>query len=167
MKSAKSAFGPQISAFGSWETDRPSIGGAGGNNWLAGAELRLDILPVGKRDNLAAARIAQRRVQAATALADQEIQLEVTRAYYEHQAASQMLKASPLDDCTDRKRACASSQTDMKPGWTTITEALRKWNADRQSRLNYWHAVFQNTLTYANLRFATGTLTADSVEALQ
>jgi outer membrane protein len=166
VKSAKSAFGPQISAFGSWETDRPSIGGEGGNNWIAGAELRLDILPVGKRDNLAAARIAHRRVQAATASADQQIQLEVTRAYYEHQAASKMLDASrSVIAQTEESLRILRDRYDA--GLITITEALRAEDADRQSRLNYWHAVFQNTLTYANLRFATGTLTPDSVEDLQ
>ncbi len=166
VKSAKSSFGPQISAFGNWETDRPSIGGAGGNNWLAGAELRLDILPLGKRDNLAAAKIAQRRIQAATDSADQQIQLEVTRAYYEHQAASRMLDAS-RSSTAQTEESLRILKDRYEAGLTTITEALRAEDAERQSRVNYWHAVFQNTLTYANLRFATGTLTADSVEDLQ
>jgi outer membrane protein len=166
VKSAKSAFGPQVSAFGNWETDRQSIGGAGGNNWLAGAELRLDILPVGKRDNLAAAKIAQRRVRAATESADQQIQLEVTRAYYEHQAASKMLEAS-RSSTAQTEESLRILKSRYEAGLTTITEALHAEDAERQSRLNYWHAVFQNTLTYANLRFSTGTLTADSVEDLQ
>jgi len=166
VKSAKSAFGPQINAFGNWETDRPSIGGSGGNNWIAGAELRLDILPVGKRENLASAKIARRRVQAATEAADQQIQLQVTRAYYEQQSASKMLEASRTSTA-QTEEGLRILKNRYEAGLTTITEALRAEDADRQSRLNYWHAVFQNTLTYANLKFATGTLTADTVEDLQ
>lgn len=166
VKSAKSAFGPQISTFGTWETDRESIGGAGGNNWIAGAELRLDILPADKRQNLAAARITLHRLQAATDSADQRIKLDVTRAYYQHQAASQMLGVARAS--TDQTEESLRILKDRyEAGLTTITEVLRAEDAQRQSRTNYWHAVFQNTLTYANLRFATGTLTADSVEDLQ
>jgi outer membrane protein len=104
-------------------------------------------------------------VQAATESADQQIQLEVTRAYYEHQAASKMLEAS-RSSTAQTEESLRILKDRYEAGLTTITEALRAEDADRQSRLNYWHAVFQNTLTYANLRFATGTLTADSVEDL-
>jgi outer membrane protein len=166
VKSAKSAFGPQISAYGSWETDRPSIGGEGGNNWIAGAELRMDILPAAKRQNLAAARIAQRRTQAVTQSADQKIRLEVTRAFYEHQTANKMLDVARAS--TDQTEESLRILNDRyQAGLTTITEVLRGEDAQRLSRTSYWSAVFQNTLTYANLKFATGTLTPDSVEDLQ
>ena len=166
VKSAKSAFGPQISAYGSWETDRPSIGGEGGSNWVAGAELRMDILPAAKRQNLAAARIAQRRTQAVTESANQRIRLEVTRAFYEHQTANKMLGVARAS--TDQTEESLRILDDRyQAGLITITEVLRGEDAQRLSRTSYWSAVFQNTLTYANLKFATGTLTPDSVEDLQ
>ena len=166
VKSAKSAFGPQVSALGAWETDRESIAGAGGNNWLVGAELRLDILPAVKRETLAAARIGLRKLQAMTDSADQRIKLDVTRAYYEHQAAGKMLGvARASTDQAEESLRILKDRYDA--GLTTITDVLRAEDAQRQSRANYWRAVSQNALSYANLRFATGTLTADSVEDLQ
>ena len=166
VQSAKSAFGPQISTFGSWEMDKQSFAGSGGNNWLAGAELRLDILPAGKRENLAAAKIGLRRVDAATASADQQIRLEVTRAYYEHQAAQQMLVVSRAST-SQAEESLRILGDRYEAGLATMTDLLRVEDAQRQSRANYWQAVFRNTLTYANLKFADGTLTQDSVGDLQ
>ena len=40
---AKGAFAPRLNVFGSWETDSPSPGWNGGNNWIAGAELQFDL----------------------------------------------------------------------------------------------------------------------------
>ena len=48
VRSVKSEFGPRVDAFGSWQTDRHSFAGSGGSNWMAGAELRVDLLPSGK-----------------------------------------------------------------------------------------------------------------------
>src|ERR1019366_7903616 len=49
---AKSDFGPHVSAYGNWEEDRTSFGGSGGNNWVAGIQISVDIFPVGKRPQL-------------------------------------------------------------------------------------------------------------------
>ena len=46
---AKSDFGPRVSAYGNWEEDRGSFSSSGGNNWVAGLQISVDILPVGKR----------------------------------------------------------------------------------------------------------------------
>ncbi len=166
VQSAKSAFGPQINTFGSWETDRPSLANSGGNNWIAGAELRIDILPAAKRENLAAARIGLRRADAASASADQQIRMEVTRAYYEHQSAEQMLVVAraSMSQSEDSLRIL---QDRYQAGLATMTDLLRVEDADRQSHANYWQAVFRNTLTYAKLRLAEGTLTQDIAGDLQ
>jgi outer membrane protein TolC len=49
----------------------------------------------------------------------------------------------------------------------TITDLLRAEDAGRQSQSNYWHAVYGNAQAYAQLLYATGTLTADAAEDLQ
>ena len=166
VQSARSAFGPQINVVGSWEMDKPTFAGSGGNNWLAGAELRMDILPVAKRENLAAAKIALTRMDAATASADQQIQLEVTRAYFEHQAAQQMLGVARASTA-QTEESLRILKDRYEAGLATMTDLLRAEDAERQSRANYWQAVFRNTLTYANLGFATGTLTEDTAGDLQ
>jgi outer membrane protein len=58
---AKSDFGPRVSAYGNWEEDRTSFGGSGGNNWVAGVQISVDILPIGKRAQLARESAANRR----------------------------------------------------------------------------------------------------------
>jgi len=49
LGAAKSDFGPRVSAYGNWEEDQSSIGGSGGNNWVAGVQISVDILPLEKR----------------------------------------------------------------------------------------------------------------------
>lgn len=166
VAAAKSAFGPQINTYGSWEMDKPSMAGSGGNNWLAGAELRVDILPAAKRENLTTAKIGLRRLEAVAASADQQIRLEVTRAYYEHQAAEQMLTVARAST-SQASESLRILQDRYDVGLATMTDLLRVEDAQRQSQANYWQAVFRNTLTYANLKFSAGTLTPDSIEDLQ
>ena len=55
VKSAKDSLAPTVSAYGNWEMDKPDFAGDGGNNWVAGVQLNLDILPLGKRAQLAQA----------------------------------------------------------------------------------------------------------------
>ena len=48
VSAAKSDFGPRVSAYGNWEEDRTSFAGSGGNNWVAGVQISVDILPIGQ-----------------------------------------------------------------------------------------------------------------------
>ena len=52
-------------------------------------------------------------------------------------------------------------------GLVTLTDVLRAEDADRQSQSSYWQAVYHNTLSYAELRLATGTLNAEQVVNFQ
>jgi len=166
VQSAKSAFGPQLSTYGSWEMDKASIVGGGGNNWVAGAELRIDLIPASKRQNLAAARIEVSRTEALKAAADREIKLQVTRSYYEHHTASQVLLVAK-SSMTQTEESLRILQERYNAGLTTITELLRAEDSERQAKANYWQAVYRNTLTFANLRFADGTLNQNTAGDLQ
>lgn len=163
VASAKSEFGPKISTYGSWESDRQSFAGSGGNNWLVGAELRIDILPFAKREHLKMEKIALDKIQASADSADQQIRLEVSRAYYQHQTARQMVDVARIS----REQAAESLRIlkdRYEAGLVTVTELLRAEDAQRQSNHNYWQSVFHNTLTYADLQLAAGTLTPASME---
>jgi outer membrane protein TolC len=166
VQSAKSGFGPTIGAFGSWQTDRTTFAGTGGNNWVAGAELRVDILPVAKREQLAGARATLERTQAASDSADLEIRLEVTRAWYAHQTAAQMLDVARASR-TQSDESLRILKDRYEAGLATITDLLRAEDAQRQSAMNYWQAVSRNTLTFAELEFAMGTLTTANIEGLE
>lgn len=166
VQAAKAAFGPTIGAFGSWETDRSSFAGSGGNNWMAGAELRLDILPAARREELAAAKTTLERTEAANTAADQQIRLEVIRAWYAHQAASRMLDVARVS-VAQSDEALRILRDRYDAGLTTITELLRAEDTQRQSSIDYWQAVFRNAVSFADLAFATGTLTAGGAGDLE
>lgn len=163
---AKSAFGPKISSFGSWETDRVSFAGSGGNNWVAGAELRLNILPLAERQNLASAHIRQREAEASIDSADQQIRLDVTRAFYRLASAKQSLVVARTSaQQTDEGLRIAKDR--YESGLGTMTDLLRTEDLQRQSQTNYWQAVFRTALAYADLQFANGTLNQDAAGDLQ
>ena len=64
VKSAKADFGPRVDTFGSWQTDRQSFAGSGGSNWMAGAELRIDLLPFEQQSRLQQEKASLLRAQA-------------------------------------------------------------------------------------------------------
>ncbi len=166
VASAKSALGPVISSFGSWETDRPSFAGEGGNNWIAGAEVRLDILPAAKRDDLDMAKLALDKAAAASALADSRIRLEVTRAFYQLDAARQGLAvARSASQQTDE--ALRISKDRYEAGLSTMTDLLRVEDQQRRSQLNYRRAEARVSAAYLEFQFAKGTLSPDTAEDLQ
>jgi len=163
---AKSEFGPRVSAYGNWEQDRTSIGGSGGNNWLAGVQISVDILPIGKRDQLARESAAKLRFDAQVASAKQRLRLEVSQAHIHRQTAAAQLNVAKaaMEQSAESLRILRNRYS---AGLATITDLLRAEDAERQSQTDYWHAVYGNATAYSELLFATGTLTPDAAEVLQ
>jgi outer membrane protein TolC len=163
---AKSNFGPRVSANGNWEEDRASFAGSGGNNWVAGVQISVDILPIGKRAQLAQERAAQQKIDAQLAASQQHVRLAVSQAHIHRQTA-----AFTLETARDAMDQSAESLRILKnrygAGLATISDLLPAEDAERQSQSNYWHAVYGNAMAYAELLFATGTLTPDAAEELQ
>ena len=165
VSAARSAFGPQISVYGNWEEDRGSIGTSGGNNWVAGAQIRVDILPVGKRAELQREQAAKVRADAQVASYEQNLRLQISQARTHLRVASQsMLTAqAALDQAVESLRIVNNRYA---AGLTNITDLMRAEDAERESRANYWRAVYGNVLSYAENLFATGTLTPEATEAM-
>lgn len=166
VSAARAGFGPTVSTFGSWETDRDSLAGSGGNNWLAGMQVKIDIFPMARRDDLAAAKIAENRAQAIRESADSAIRTDVTRSWYSLQSASKMLAVA--------QSAQAQSEESLRilrnrydAGLATVTDLLRAQDAERENAANYWQFAFRNTLAWVDLRAAMGTLSAEHLEELQ
>jgi outer membrane protein TolC len=166
LRSAQSALGPQVNAFGTWETDRRSIVGSGGDNWTAGVEIRIDLIPAAKRENLAVAKIAINRAKATQAAADREITLQVTRAFYEHQAAAEMLSVAQAS-VSQTEESLRTLQDRYAAGLATMTDLLRAEDAERRSHATYEQAVSRNAVTYAALKFADGSINQDIAGDLQ
>jgi outer membrane protein len=166
LGAAKSDFGPRVSAYGNWEEDQSSIGGSGGNNWVAGVQISVDILPIGKRAQLARESAAKQKIDAQVAATQQHVRLEVSQAHIHRQTAALQLETAQaaMDQSAESLRILKNR---YGAGLATITDLLRAEDAERQSQSNYWHAVYGNAMAYSELLYATGTLTPDAAEELQ
>ncbi len=165
-KAAKDDFGPKVSAYGNWEMDRTSFAGSGGNNWVAGVQLTMDLLPLGKRAHLAQEEAARAKAAAQEQTDEDQIRLAVRSAYSQHQTSERIVKTAEAS-MQQAAESLRILQNRYKAGLSTMTDLLRAEDAQRSSQNDYWQAVYGNTVAYAELLYATGTLTPESAESLQ
>jgi outer membrane protein len=160
---AKSSFGPRLNAFGSWQLDNPTfLAGGGGNNWVGGIELQLDLFTGGaKRAQLSRERAVADRVAAMKQAAEDSVRLEVRRAYYDTDSARQQLGVArgAADQATESLRI---NQNRYEGGLATISDLLGAEETARRSRAEYWEALYRLWTSYAGLQLATGTLNPQS-----
>jgi outer membrane protein TolC len=163
---ARSQFGPSVSAYGNWEEDRGSLGSSGGNNWVAGVQISVDILPMGKRAQLAQESATKQKIDAQLSASQQHVRLKVNQAHIHRKTAE-----LTLDTARSAMNQSAESLRIIKnrygAGLATITDLLRAEDAERQSQSMYWKAVYGNAMAYTELLYATGTLTPNAAEDLQ
>jgi len=166
LRAAKSNFGPVVNTYGNWEEDRGSLGSSGGNNWVVGVQISVDILPIGKRAQLAQQTAAKQKVDAQLSASQQHVRLEVGRAHIHRRTAELSLETAQaaLDQSAESLRILKNR---YGAGLANITDLLRAEDAERQSQSNYWHAVYGNAMAYAELLYATGTLTPAAAGDLQ
>ena len=166
VSAAKFSYGPHVNAYGNWENDAASIGGANGSNWVAGVQIGIDLLPLSKRSQLAHEKAARARVDAQLESYRQRVRMEVSQAHIERETARQSMETAQAatDQAAEGLRIVKNR---YEAGLVTITDLLHAEDAERQSQTNYWRAVYGNTMAYAQLLFATGTLTPVSAEELQ
>lgn len=159
---AKSAFGPRLEAFGSWQTDSHSLGWNGGNNWTAGLELQFDLFSGGaKLAQLQREKATAERVAALRAAFENNIRLEVRGAYYDYDAARQQVAVAKAatSHATESLRIL---QNRYNAGLATVTDLLRVEEAAHRAQTDYWDAIYRVHTSYANLELASGTLTVNS-----
>jgi outer membrane protein TolC len=163
---ARSEFGPRVNAYGNWEEDRGSLTSSGGNNWVAGVQISVDILPFGKRAQLARETAGKQKIDAQLAASRLHVRTEVSQAHIRRQTAELQLETAraAMDQAGESLRIVKNR---YGAGLATITDLLRAEDAERQSQSNYWHAVYGNAMAYSELLYATGTLTPDAAEELQ
>ena len=166
VSAAKSEFGPRVSAYGNWEEDRTSFAGSGGNNWVAGMQINMDILPFGKRAQLARESAAKQKIDAQVAATREHLRLQVSQAHIHRKTAELSLETAraAMSDSAESLRILKNRYS---AGLANITDLLRAEDAERESQSNYWHAVYGNAMAYSELLYATGTLTPDAAEELQ
>lgn len=160
---AKSSFGPRLNAFAGWETDNPTLfAGGGGNNWLGGVELQFDIFQGGaKRAALSRERALADKIAALKQAAIDQVRLEVRQAYYDLDASRQQVDVAraAIEQAQESLRI---NQNRYDGGLITITDLLGIEEAARRSQTDYWQAVYQSQISFANLELAGGTLNLQS-----
>jgi outer membrane protein TolC len=163
---ARSEFGPSVSAYGNWEEDRGSLGSSGGNNWVAGVQISVDILPASKRAQLAQESATKQKIDAQLSASQQHVRLEVSQAHIHRKTAELSLETAQaaMDQSAE---SLLILKNRYGAGLATITDLLRAEDAERQSQSMYWKAVYGNTMAYTELLYTTGTLTPDAAEDLQ
>lgn len=160
---AKSSFGPRLNAFAGWELDNPTfLAGGGGNNWLGGIELQIDLFQGGvKRAALSRERANAEKIAALKQAASNAVRLEVRQAYYDQDATRQQVEVARTA-IVQAQESLRINQDRYDGGLLTITDLLGAEEASRRSQADYWQAVYQFHISYANLELASGTLNLQS-----
>ncbi|HXY09498.1 MAG TPA: TolC family protein [Terriglobales bacterium] len=160
---AKSSFGPRLKAFAGWELDNPTfLAGGGGNNWLGGIELQIDLFQGGaKRAALSHERANAERIAALKQAARDSVRLEVQQAYFDQDASQQQVEVARTA-IAQAQESLRINQDRYDGGLLTITDLLGAEEAARRSQTDYWQAVYQFQVSYANLELASGTLNLQS-----
>ena len=159
---AKSSFGPRVNAFGGWQADNATFGAAGGNNWLAGIELQLDLFDGGaKRARLSRERALQDKVAAVREMATDATRLEVRRAYYDLDASRQQVEVARATIAAAQE-SLRINQNRYDSGLSTITDLLGAEESARRSQTDYWEILYRYHTGYANLELVSGTLNPQS-----
>jgi outer membrane protein len=138
------------------------VAGGGGNNWLAGIEVQVDLFQGGaKRAQLLHEQSMQEKVSAIKDMATDAIRLEVRRAYYDMDSARQQIEVarSMVEQSAESLRII---QNRYEAGVLTITDLLSADEAAHRSRTDYWDAIYRYHTGYANLELASGTLNPES-----
>jgi outer membrane protein len=160
---AKSSFGPRMNAFAGWEMDNPTfLAGGGGNNWLGGIELQIDIFQGGgKRAELSRQRALEEKVIAMKQAATDGVRLEVRRAYYDVDASRRQVEVARAA-IAQAQESVRINQDRYDTGLITITDLLGAEESARRSQTDYWEALYRFHTSYANLELASGSLNVQS-----
>jgi outer membrane protein len=160
---AKSSFGPRVNAFAGWEADNPTLlAGGGGNNWLAGIEVQIDLFQGGaKQAQLSHERATQEKVAALKEMATDAVRLEVRKAYYEVDATRQQLEAARAS-IAESQESLRINQDRYDAGLSTVTDLLAAEDTARRTQADYWETLCRYYTGYAALELASGTLNPQS-----
>ena len=166
VRMAKAAFGPHLNAYAQWEADNPTfLAGGGGNNWVGGLELQVDLFDGGqKAAQLARARALEERVTALQQAAADGVRLEVRKAYYDADTARETIEVARAA-VRQAEESLRITRNRYTAGLATMTDLLRAEQAAGHSRTDYWQAVCGYRTAYASLELAMGQLTANSPAA--
>jgi outer membrane protein len=162
VQAAKSSFGPRVNVFAGSQLDNINPFGNGGSNWTAGAELQFDIFPGGQKSaGLSRERANLEHAQALQQIAENNVRLDVRRAWYDFDFARQSVAVTRTAKA-QAEEALRIVGNRYQAGMTTITELLRAEDTARAAGINYWEAEYRSSTTFAALELAMGVLNPQS-----
>jgi outer membrane protein len=162
VRAAKGAFGPKVSLFGGWETDTSALVSNGGNNWLGGVQIQIDLFAGGaKVAQLERQRALLEQAEAARSAEQDRVRLEVRRAYYDLSAALEQVEVARLAT-TQADESLRIQQNRYENGLSPLTDLLRVEEDARRTQSDYWETLYRAVLSQASVELATGTLSLDS-----
>ena len=143
--------------------DNPTfLAGHGGNNWLGGIELQIDLFQGGaKRAEVSRQRALEEKIAAMKQAATDGVRLELRRSYYDVDASRRQVEVARAA-ISQAQESLRINQDRYDSGLTTITDVLGAEDANRRSQTDYWEAVYRFHTGYANLELAGGTLNLQS-----
>jgi outer membrane protein TolC len=143
--------------------DNPTfVAGGGGNNWVGGLELQIDLFQGGaRRAALSRERANAEKIAALKQAATDAVRLEVRQAYYDQDSNRQQIEVARTA-ITQAQESLRIDQDRYDGGLLTITDLLGAEETARRTQADYWQATYQFHISYANLELACGTLNLES-----
>lgn len=162
VSAAKAAFGPRVSIFAGWETDTSALVTNGGNNWLGGVQIQMDLFSGGaKLAQLDRQRALLTQAEAGRKAQQDRVRLDVRRAYYDLQSALEQVEVARIAT-SQADESLRIQQNRYDNGLSPITDLLRVEEDARRTQSDYWETLYRAVLSQAALELATGTLSPDS-----
>jgi outer membrane protein len=122
-----------------------------------GANLTLDLLDATKFSKIKKAKAKLLQVQAEKMILENQLKLEVVRAYHNYLAAKDRLKVSKIA-IEQAQETLRIVHDRFEAGLTTITELLRSQTALVRIELDMLKSLYDYYTGYANVLFSTGKL---------
>ncbi len=162
VRSFQSEYLPSIGAYASWEMDNPSLHEYGGNNWTAGVGLRWNLF-AGGADSARLHAVRQRLEAKRRQLSAMEsaMVLEIHNAMVQFRSAEQQVESARAAEAQSEE-GLRILKSRYEAGLATMTDVLSAESERAAARTMLSEAVFRHRLSYAQIEYAAGTLSATS-----
>lgn len=161
VRKARGRYLPRLDGFATFAENGDSLGEDLSDDKLVGLRLSLSIFEPGREGALAEAHAGKRAASAGLKALENQITVEIIRAWEGLQAARQRLEVAERS-LSQARETVRIVRDRYEEGLVTITEQLRAQTAVTRAELNHLASIHDTTIGYARLLWATGRL--DDVE---
>jgi outer membrane protein TolC len=142
--------------------DNPSLSSYGGNNWIAGISLRWNLFAGGgDSDRLRAARQRLEAKKRQLSAMESAIALEIHNAMVQFRSVEQQVEAAQAAEAQSEE-GLRILKNRYEAGLATMTDVLSAESQRAAARTMLSEAIYRHRLSYAQIEFAAGTLSATS-----